>query len=199
MQGGEEAAPSQLPLPCCPFPASPSLLPSMGGGRGPRVSDGSIHVGAGAVSVESCVGNSAPFVWNRKVWNHIYLQLQIRGLPRWLLDSFTVGVWERPPGCFGHRLVAIAHGGAAAAAGGRRRGVLGLGGCFSSEAVPETAGDGEEEAVSGNSFEVGGSSVGGGSCGQVSEGAGGARDGGAGVSGPHSEGAEQDRWPDPQR
>ena len=155
--------------------------------------------GGGAVSVESCVGNSAPFVWNRKVWNHIYLQLQIRGLPRWLLDSFTVGVWERPPGCFGHRLVAIAHGGAAAAAGGRRRGVLGLGGCFSSEAVPETAGDGEEEAVSGNSFEVGGSSVGGGSCGRVSEGAGGARDGGAGVSGPHSEGAEQDRWPDPQR
>ena len=150
-----------------------------------------------------------------KVWNRVHLQIQIRGLPCWLLDSFTVGVWERPPGCFGHRLVAIAHGGAAG--GGRRRGMLGFGVCFSSEAVTETAGDGEEEVVSGSSIGVvssgggdartyrtqppsGGETSGCTGCGRVSEGpAGGVHEGGAGVSGPRSDGAEEGRWPDPHR
>lgn len=41
-------------------------------------------------------------------------QVQIQGLPDWLLSSFTVGIWERPSGGYGHRLLILAHGGAAA-------------------------------------------------------------------------------------
>ena len=37
-------------------------------------------------------------------------QIQIQGLPRSLARSgFTIGIWERPTGCFGHRPVALVH------------------------------------------------------------------------------------------
>ena len=40
-------------------------------------------------------------------------QVQIKGLPQWLLSSFTLGVWERPRGGYGHRLLTLVHGGVA--------------------------------------------------------------------------------------
>lgn len=36
------------------------------------------------------------------------LQVHFSGLPRALLSSFTLGVWERPTGCYGYRMVCLA-------------------------------------------------------------------------------------------
>ena len=70
-------------------------------------------------------------------------QIRIQGMPQRLLKScFTVGIWERPTGCFGHHLIALIHGGESSG-----KGLLGP--CLSSGKVSEPPEGPESAGTSG--------------------------------------------------